>query len=212
VKKGMKVVDARGMICPKPVILTKQAIDSGEKEIEVLVDNDVSFQNVKRFLKSRGYSVIEDIKQDDGTYVIRGKYEGPSEDRTERRQTTSLTSTTSAQNDKKSIGILILSDTLGKPNDGLGEVLMKSFLGVLLEEDEPPVVLALMNEGVLLALPENSACDTLKDLEKKGTTILVCGTCTNHFGVTEKVTVGTISNMFQITEAIMEVDKALIYG
>lgn len=208
----MKVVDARGMICPKPVILTKQAIDSGEKEIEVLVDNDVSFQNVKRFLKSRGYSVIEDIKQDDGTYVIRGKYEGPSEDRTERRQTTSLTSTTSAKNDKKSIGILILSDTLGKPNDGLGEVLMKSFLGVLLEEDEPPVVLALMNEGVLLALPENSACDTLKDLEKKGTTILVCGTCTNHFGVTEKVTVGTISNMFQITEAIMEVDKALIYG
>ena len=208
----MKVVDARGMICPKPVILTKQAIDSGEKEIAVLVDNDVSFQNVKRFLKSRGYSVIEDIKQDDGTYVIRGKYEGPSEDRTERRQTTSLTSTTSAQNDKKSIGILILSDTLGKPNDGLGEVLMKSFLGVLLEEDEPPVVLALMNEGVLLALPENSACDTLKDLEKKGTTILVCGTCTNHFGVTEKVTVGTISNMFQITEAIMEVDKALIYG
>ena len=208
----MRVVDARGLVCPKPVILTKQAIDSGEKEIEVLVDNDVSFQNVKRFLKSRGYSVIEDIKQDDGTYVIRGKYEGPSEDRTERRQTTSLTSTTSAQNDKKSIGILILSDTLGKPNDGLGEVLMKSFLGVLLEEDEPPVVLALMNEGVLLALPENSACDTLKDLEKKGTTILVCGTCTNHFGVTEKVTVGTISNMFQITEAIMEVDKALIYG
>ncbi|HOM97487.1 MAG TPA: sulfurtransferase TusA family protein, partial [Acetomicrobium sp.] len=60
----MKVVDARGMICPKPVILTKQAIDSGEKEIEVLVDNDVSFQNVKRFHKSRGYSVIEDIKQD----------------------------------------------------------------------------------------------------------------------------------------------------
>ncbi|MGB4146754.1 MAG: sulfurtransferase-like selenium metabolism protein YedF [Acetomicrobium sp.] len=207
----MKVVDARGMICPKPVILTKQAIDSGEKEIEVLVDNDVSFQNVKRFLKSRGYSVIEDIKQDDGTYVIRGKYEGPSEDRTERRQTTSLTSTTSAQNDKKSIGILILSDTLGKPNDGLGEVLMKSFLGVLLEEDEPPVVLALMNEGVLLALPENSACDTLKDLEKKGTTILVCGTCTNHFGVTEKVAVGTISNMFQITKAVMQVNKALIY-
>ena len=207
----MKVVDARGLVCPKPVILTKQAIDSGEKEIEVLVDNDVSFQNVKRFLKSRGYSVIEDIKQDDGTYVIRGKYEGPSEDPTERRQTTSLTSTTSAQNDKKSIGILILSDTLGRPNDGLGEVLMKSFLGVLLEEDEPPVVLALMNEGVLLALPENSACDILKDLEEKGTTILVCGTCTNHFGVTEKVAVGTISNMFQITKAVMQVNKALIY-
>ena len=71
----MRVVDARGLVCPKPVILTKQAIDSGEKEIEVLVDNDVSFQNVKRFLKSRGYSVIEDIKQDDGDVYKRQAYD-----------------------------------------------------------------------------------------------------------------------------------------
>jgi len=62
----MKVVDARGMTCPKPVILTKQAIDSGETEIEVLVDNDVSFQNVKRFLGSRGYRVVEEGKREDG--------------------------------------------------------------------------------------------------------------------------------------------------
>lgn len=197
----MKIVDARGLTCPKPVILTKQAIDSGENEIEVLVDNDVSFQNVKRFLTSRGYRVIEAAKREDGVFAIRGKLE-----------TSSSSDTSSVTEKGKSVGILLLSNTLGKASDGLGEVLMKSFLGVLVEQDEPPVVLALMNEGVLLALPDSSSCDILKDLEKKGTTILVCGTCTNHFGITDKIAVGTISNMFQITEAMMEVDKALIYG
>ena len=73
-------------------------------------------------------------------------------------------------------------------------------------------MIALMNEGVLLSLPENGASEILRDLENKGTSILVCGTCTNHFGITDKVSVGTISNMFQITEAMLEVDKALVYG
>ncbi|AFM21637.1 MAG TPA: sulfurtransferase-like selenium metabolism protein YedF [Acetomicrobium flavidum] len=208
----MKVVDARGMTCPKPVILTKQAIDSGETEIEVLVDNDVSFQNVKRFLGSRGYRVVEEGKREDGIFVIRGKLEVSPEGHRESPKETLSSGTPLATEKGKTVGILLLSNTLGRASDGLGEVLMKSFLGVLVEQDEPPVVLALMNEGVLLALPDSSACDILKDLEKRGTAILVCGTCTNHFGITDKVAVGTISNMFQITEAMMEVDKALIYG
>lgn len=45
----MKVVDTRGLSCPEPVILTKNAADSGEKELEVLVDTNVSKENVTRF-------------------------------------------------------------------------------------------------------------------------------------------------------------------
>ncbi|HHZ05074.1 MAG TPA: sulfurtransferase-like selenium metabolism protein YedF [Acetomicrobium hydrogeniformans] len=204
----MKIVDARGTTCPKPVIMTKKAIDSGEKEVEVLVDNDVSFQNVRRFLDSKGYKIIEAVKKEDGTFVIRGKSEEATEEITIETENTVKTK---ANKEEKTVGVLLLSDTLGRPNDGLGEVLMKSFLGVLLE-GEPPVVIALMNEGVLLSLPENGASEILRDLENKGTSILVCGTCTNHFGITDKVSVGTISNMFQITEAMLEVDKALVYG
>ena len=66
-----------------------------------------------------------------------------------------------------------------------------------------------MNEGVKLALPEASTCDHLKDLERAGTNILVCGTCTNHFGITDRVGVGTISNMFEILEAVTGADKTL---
>ena len=35
----MKEIDARGLSCPEPVMLTKQALDAGETELIVMVDN-----------------------------------------------------------------------------------------------------------------------------------------------------------------------------
>jgi TusA-related sulfurtransferase len=48
----MKTVDARGQVCPKPLILTKQALKevSPGEQISVLIDNPTSRQNVERFL------------------------------------------------------------------------------------------------------------------------------------------------------------------
>ena len=49
----MKTVDARGLLCPKPLILTKKALKEvgvNEKFL-VLIDNETSKQNVERFLK-----------------------------------------------------------------------------------------------------------------------------------------------------------------
>jgi len=41
-------VDARGLSCPQPVILTQKAIKDGNKNFEVLVDSVVSKENVVR--------------------------------------------------------------------------------------------------------------------------------------------------------------------
>ena len=68
--------------------------------------------------------------------------------------------------------------------------------------DVPPRTVALINEGVKLALFDSSSCDHLKNLERKGTNILVCGTCVNHFGITDSVGAGVISTMFEIVEAL----------
>ena len=56
-------VDARGFSCPIPVVKTKEAIDKNPKEpLAVLVDNEVSKENVSRLAKSRHYSVeIEEV-------------------------------------------------------------------------------------------------------------------------------------------------------
>jgi len=66
-----------------------------------------------------------------------------------------------------------------------------------------------MNGGVLLALEGTSTCETLKKMEGKGVTVLVCGTCAKHFGVTEQVKAGCISNMMEITDALLSAPKVL---
>ena len=50
----MKKIDARGLSCPEPVIRAKNAMESGDKEYEILVDNVVAKENVSRFATHYG--------------------------------------------------------------------------------------------------------------------------------------------------------------
>ena len=45
---SLPVIDARGLACPEPVVLTQQAAAQYE-EFQVLVDNRVAVQNISRF-------------------------------------------------------------------------------------------------------------------------------------------------------------------
>ena len=67
----MRKVDAAGLSCPEPVILTKKALADGPAEVEVTVDNNVSKENVKRFLESSGYKVT--ITEKDEDILLYGK-------------------------------------------------------------------------------------------------------------------------------------------
>lgn len=69
-----------------------------------------------------------------------------------------------------------------------------------------------MTESRWHLIEESSVMDTLRKLEAKGTSVLVCGTCTKHFGITDMVRVGVISNMFEITEAVFSADKYIVIG
>ncbi|HIY00757.1 MAG TPA: sulfurtransferase TusA family protein [Candidatus Blautia faecipullorum] len=53
----MKKIDARGLSCPEPVIMTKNAMASREAAYEVLVDNVTAKENVSRFAVHQGYQV-----------------------------------------------------------------------------------------------------------------------------------------------------------
>ncbi|MGQ9667738.1 MAG: sulfurtransferase TusA family protein [Anaerolineae bacterium] len=52
-----EVVDARGLSCPQPVILTKRAMDKGHFPIEVWVDTVTSRENVRRLAEKAGLRV-----------------------------------------------------------------------------------------------------------------------------------------------------------
>ena len=64
----MTRVDARGLSCPEPVILTKQAMASKEAAYEVLVDNGASRENVTRFAENQGYKAS--VAENGGEYTL----------------------------------------------------------------------------------------------------------------------------------------------
>ncbi len=65
-----RTVDARGLSCPQPVILTLNEIKTGnEKEINILVDTDTSRENVIRAANSQGCKV-EDVSSENDGYRI----------------------------------------------------------------------------------------------------------------------------------------------
>lgn len=66
----MTTVDTRGLACPQPVLLTKNAL-SKDNNLEVLVDNNTAKNNILRFAAGQGCktSVIEAEASDE--YVIK---------------------------------------------------------------------------------------------------------------------------------------------
>ncbi len=66
-----EIVDARGLSCPEPVLLTLEAIKKlGKGEIEILVDTDTSKENVSRAANSMGWNVVL-VEQEGTGYKIK---------------------------------------------------------------------------------------------------------------------------------------------
>lgn len=51
-------LDARGLSCPQPVILTEKMIEQFKKgKIEVLVDTDTAKENISRLARRKGWDI-----------------------------------------------------------------------------------------------------------------------------------------------------------
>lgn len=63
------MVDARGLSCPIPVVMTLDEIKKDEKEIEVLVDSMVCVENISRLADSKNYKI--ETEEKDGEYILK---------------------------------------------------------------------------------------------------------------------------------------------
>lgn len=63
------MIDARGRSCPEPVVMIRDAMKSGDKEYEMVVDAQVCVENVTRYAEHAGYHVA--VSQRDGDYVMK---------------------------------------------------------------------------------------------------------------------------------------------
>lgn len=189
----MERIDLRGKTCPIPVVETKRLIDSRPvEEIEILVDNATSSENVQRFLISCGFAVH--CKETNGEYLIHGQ-KGSSEIK-------------SPEAGRKVLAF-IDGETMGRGNDELGTILMKSFLYTLNEMKPAPWRIIFINTGVKLVSEDSPMINILKDLENTGVEIISCGTCVDYFRLKDKIGVGRVSNMFEIVSSLVEASNII---
>jgi len=68
----MNKIDTCGTSCPQPVLMTKKALEKNPSKIEILVDNNTSKTNVKKFLNSKGFTIFIE-NNDDDTFTIKAE-------------------------------------------------------------------------------------------------------------------------------------------
>jgi selenium metabolism protein YedF len=196
----MKEIDARGLACPAPVLQAKAALQEEKSDgVRVVVDNAAAQQNVQRFLESQGFQTV--IEQNGNDYLVIGTCvsEPVDQPRLSAEQPSDL----------KKIMVMCATDRIGFGDDELGLKLMVNFLRTLKEMGQELWRLVLVNNGVKLTIDGSEVLDDLKQYEKDGLKILVCGTCLNHFNLLEKKQVGETTNMLDIVTAMQLADKVI---
>lgn len=190
------VVDARGLSCPQPVVLTKKALEGTDiNEVQTIVDNLTALENVSRLVKTLNLESLVDEKE--GEYYIHiYKDEGlMGKDEKDTLEGNTV--------------ILIGSNVMGRGDDKLGGVLMKSFLYTLTQMEGEIKSVIFMNSGVLLTTAGSELIEHLQALSSHGTEVLSCGTCLDFYNVSNKLMVGSVSNMYTITEKLLHAGRVI---
>ena len=115
----------------------------------------------------------------------------------------------SGAGDAQGLSLVVMGRTLGRGDPELEETLVRSFLAEFARMETPPETVILLNEGVRLAVFDTSTCDHLKDMEAKGSRVLVSDLCAGHLGLTGDIGVGVIANIVDIIDAIYKAGKLL---
>lgn len=193
------VLDCRGLACPQPVLLTRQAVEKSPTALTVLVDDLAASENVRRFLEKSGYAPKVEQKTD-SLWVIEGGLAGSEIE---------LQPQPGPPPDTERILVFIASDAIGNGSAELGTRLMVNFLLTLPELGQNLWRIVMLNGGVKLASCPGPALDALKQLEASGVSILVCGTCLDHYDLLEQRQVGETTNMLDIISSLSFADKVI---
>ncbi|MGD8888444.1 MAG: sulfurtransferase-like selenium metabolism protein YedF [Desulfobacterales bacterium] len=200
-----KTLDARGLACPAPVLMTKDAVEKDKLDtVEVIIDNEAAKENVSRFLGSQQFSVT--TVEEGNDYKICAQRQGYMMGTISKFENFPQPK---ASDQKQKIMVLIATDRLGNGDDELGKKLIISFIKTIKEMGDELWRLVLVNNGVKLTTDDSQVLEDLVAYENDGLTILVCGTCLTHFGLLEAKKVGETTNMLDIVTAMQLADKVI---
>lgn len=193
-----KVIDARGLACPLPVVNAKNAADQmGEGgTLTVMVDNEIAVRNLGKFAESRNYAFSYEQKSEK-EYVVKmlvnAGEEAPGGENIACEPCRTGNGTVA----------VISGNTMGTGEEALGKILIKAFIFALSKQDKLPDTMIFYNSGAFLTCEGSESLEDLKAMEAEGVKIMTCGTCLDFYGLKEKLSVGSVSNMYEIVETQM---------
>ncbi|HBI15210.1 MAG TPA: sulfurtransferase-like selenium metabolism protein YedF [Desulfobulbaceae bacterium] len=194
-------LDCRGLSCPAPVLQVRDILaQERPAAIAVIVDNEPAGENVRRFLAHQGFQVtVTPLGSDfrvtgtagEGTCAIMEE------------------SVFSAVDRARKILVMVGNDRLGHGDDTLGAGLLFNFLKTLKEIGPDLWRLVFVNAGVKLTVQGAETVPVLRELAERGVSILVCGTCLNHFQLLDQKEVGETTNMLDIVTSLHVADRVI---
>ena len=193
----MVKVDARGDACPLPVVKAKNAIKelNGAGQVEVLVDNEIAVQNLTKMAQQKGYASSAEKRAAQEYRVVLTVGDAAAE---------TPAPAVCAPDTRTDTVVAIGSNQMGVGAEELGKTLLKVFVFALTQQDQLPRTVLFYNGGASLTCEGSPMLEDLKTLEAEGVEILTCGTCLNYYGLTEKLAVGGVTNMYVIAEKLTQ--------
>ncbi|MDO4647872.1 MAG: sulfurtransferase-like selenium metabolism protein YedF [Eubacteriales bacterium] len=195
-------LDARGLECPKPVVMALkelQNMKSGEV-LDILVDNDAAVENLSRMVENQHCGkTVEQVEKDFLLRITKG-------------QETEIQSTEAVcipEERLDSTVIAIGTNVMGQGDEKLGKLLMKSYLYALTQQEVLPKRILFFNGGAHLTTEGSESLNDLKTLEERGVEIFTCGTCLDFYGIKELLRVGGVTNMYEIAESMEKAGKVI---
>ena len=200
----MITVNAIGDNCPIPVVKTLNVLKElkGPDVIETLVDNEIAVQNLTRMATQKGCAVKSEKLAEKEFKVTITVGDAALQQPAETGDVVCIL----PQNAKKNTVVVIDSKAMGNGSDELGTALMKGFIYALSQQEQLPATVLFYNGGASITCQDSVSLEDLKSMEAQGVEILTCGTCLNFYGLTEKLAVGQVTNMYTIVEKMNGAD------
>lgn len=208
-RETIQRIDARGEICPVPVVRTKSLLNNVTDNgvVVTIVDNEIAVENLKKMADSLGYSFSSRSLYDGDFEVIVGKGNG----KIDEAEFVAMEDVNPAfKSEKKTSNLVVInSKTMGDGDEELGGMLLKGFIYALTETEVLPENIVFYNSGVFLTCENSKSLEDLIKLQEKGVKIYSCGLCLDFYKLSEKLKVGEVTNMYAIIEMMNNSTKVI---
>ena len=183
----MKTIDARDIPCPKPLILTRQALASLalNEKLEVLINDKLAYANITDFLKDTGL----EFTVNGFNFII-----------TKNKEINGETRSSSNDSENKNVIVIVDKNYMGSDDKDLGTLLLKAFLDAIKYSNPKPKTVYFYNEGVLL-INDKAYKKLLEELRESQISLKFCGACLKFFEIDTLVAFNEHANMLSIIEA-----------